>query len=132
MTTVTRRIPRSPEACWRRFIDVDTLSAWLPNLRRVRVITTGPDGRAAEVAFELVSSSYSLVYAYDDAALTVRWTPRTGTRDAVRGQAAFAPAPDGCTMTYQLEGIDARSTRVIDDPEALVAAFARWMLQTGS
>ncbi len=127
---VTRAIPRPAEVCWRRFIDLGSLSAWLPNLRRVRVITIGPDGRPEEVAFELVSSSYSLVYAYDDAALTVRWTPRTGTRDAVRGQASFTPTDDGCVMTYQLEGVDARSTRVLDEPEAVVAAFARWMLQS--
>jgi len=130
MAAITRRIARTPEACWRRFIDLDALSAWLPNLRRVRVITTGADGRPHEVAFELTSSSYTLVYAYDEATLTVRWAPRTGVRDAVRGEASFAAAPDGCLMTYQLEGSDARSTRALAEPDALVSAFARWMLQS--
>lgn len=125
MTPLTRSIARPPAACWRRFADVESLGAWVPNLRRVRVITRGADGRPHEVAFELESSSYTLLYSYDEAALRVSWTPRTGGRDAVRGEASFAPAEGGCVMTYQLEG-----ARPVAEPETMVAAFVHWMLQT--
>lgn len=119
---IVRRIPRPADLCWRRFIDLDQLVGWMPGLRRVQVVTRDPDGRAAEVVFELAQRSYSLTYTYDPAARRVTWTPRTGGRDAVSGWATFAPAEDGCEMTYSLAGAG-----TADAPEAVVDAFAAWV-----
>lgn len=122
MATVTRFIPRPPDDCWRRFVDLDQLVAWMPNLRRVRVVTRDAAGLPAEAMFELASRSYSLTYTYDREAREVRWTPRTGARDAVSGSARFEPAEGGCEMTYTIEGAG-----TAEAPDVLVAAFARWM-----
>lgn len=129
MTTVTRHIPRPPDACWRRFVDVRSLTAWLPGLRRATVIVDGDDGLPREVAYEFAQTrSYSLRYEYDPAARRVAWAPRLGARDAVRGEATFAPEDGGCRMTYRLEAGDARTQAgEADAAEALCEAFAAWM-----
>jgi uncharacterized protein YndB with AHSA1/START domain len=133
MTTVTRHIPRPPEACWRRFVDVRQLPAWLPGLRRAVVVVEGDDGLPREVAYEFAPTrTYSLRYEYDATALRVSWSPRVGARDAVWGEATFQPDAAGCLMTYRLAPGDARTAAgEADAAEALCEAFAAWMTRGG-
>jgi uncharacterized protein YndB with AHSA1/START domain len=130
VVTASAFIPRPPDACFRVFTNPALLPAWVPGLRRARVIAVGSDGLPTEILFEFSTSlTYSLVYAYDAAARDVRWEPRIGKRDAVRGGARFAPIDGGTRMTYELELGDARSSvdGAADHARALVDAFAQWM-----
>ncbi len=116
-------IDRSPEHCWRALTDAELLTAWVPGLRRARILDGGEGGLAREVQFEFSSSlTYSLVYTYDEATLCVRWEPRGGKRDAVRGFAQLELVDGGTRMIYGVE--QGAST---DDPDAFVAAFTRWV-----
>jgi len=118
-------IPRSPDACWRQFTDASLLPGWVPGMRRARVIAAGPDGLAREVSFEFAASlTYSLVYTYDVDAREVRWEPRVGRRDAVRGVARFNLEDDGTRVVCSLD------ERTDGELDALLAAFRRWMLET--
>ncbi|MDB4960001.1 MAG: hypothetical protein JWO36_7570 [Myxococcales bacterium] len=130
MQTVVAFVSRTPEACWRVFTDPHLLSAWVPALRRARVITIGVDGLPTEIQFEFSESlTYSLTYTYDVAAREVRWEPRAGKRDAVRGFARFDAFDHGTRVTYGLEQGQGRTPmdKVIGDLQALVGAFVRCM-----
>lgn len=111
-------------------VDPALLTRWVPGLRRAIVIATGPFMLPAEIHFELSEArAYTLVYTYDLAAREVRFEPRLGKRDGVRGYARFEPFEDGTRLEYGLELGDARfaAEREPGDAEALVASFARWM-----
>ena len=130
MRSVTTYIRRSPDACWKVLTDATVLTGWVPGLRRARVITTDDAGLAREVQFEFSTSlTYSLVYTYDAAAREMRWEPRLGKRDGVRGVARVEAFDEGTRLTYELEHGDGRSAadQELGDLDALVAAFARWM-----
>jgi hypothetical protein len=130
MRTVTAYIKRSPEACWRVIVDPTLLTHWVPGLRRAVVISLGPFQLPAEIHFEFSTSlTYTLVYSYDTAAREMRFEPRLGRRDGVRGYVRFDPFDDGTRIEYALEAGEARSPadRELGDPEALVAAFVKWM-----
>jgi hypothetical protein len=123
-------VPRPPAACWREFTDATTLAGWVPGLRKAVVIATYADGLPLEVAYEFATSrTYSLVYRYDLDARAVAWEPRIGKRDAVRGSARFNAEDAGTRVTYATEDGVGRTAaeRAIDDPRALLDAFARWM-----
>jgi uncharacterized protein YndB with AHSA1/START domain len=131
VVTATVHVPRTPEHCFRVFTNAELLAAWVPSLRRARVIAAGDDGRPTEILFEFARSlSYSLVYQYDADALVVSWEPRIGKRDAVRGRATFDPFDGGTRLTYALELGDARAAS--EDASAVAReiadAFRAWML----
>ncbi len=126
MQTVLAVVAREPEACWRAFTDASTFSAWIPGLRRARVIQVGADGLPVEILFEFGESrTYSLVYTYDLAQREVRWEPRANKRDAVAGFARFDAFDDGTRVTYGLAN-HSGATR-LDELTELVAAFGAWM-----
>ena len=130
MRSTSAVIPRRPDLCFRKFTDPAVLAMWVPGLRKVRVVATDAERRALEIQFEFSTSlTYSLVYTYDPASHAVRWEPRAGKRDAVRGAVRFDPDPAGTRMTYELEHGHGRSEaeRAIGEPQALVDAFVRWM-----
>ena len=119
-------IARSPDRCWRSFTDPSVLPAWVPGLRRARTVSSFPDGYAREVLFEFRASlTYSLVYEYEHETRTVRWEPRVGGRDAVRGFAQIEPWDGGSRMTYGIAAVE--RTRPDLDPRALISAFASWI-----
>src|SRR5688572_12395641 len=131
----TAVIARRPQACWRAFTDVDTLVAWVPGLRRARLVTRDRDGMPAEVEFEFAKSrTYTLVYSYEstDAAKIVKWRPRMGARDAVSGEARFEAAEGGTLVTYDLVHGEARSEteRYLGSADELLEAFARWLAES--
>lgn len=130
MRTVTAYIRRSPEDCWHVLVDPKRLTRWVPGLRRAVVIASGPYNLPAEIHFEFSASlTYTLVYTYDLAAREMRFEPRLGKGDGVRGFARVAASDDGTRLEYGLEVGEARSPadRELSDLDALVAAFARWM-----
>jgi hypothetical protein len=130
MRTVTAYIRRTPDACWRVLVDAALLPHWVPGLRRAVVVARGPDQLPAEIQFEFSTKlTYSLTYSYDVDALELRFEPRLGKRDGVRGFAKLTPFDDGARLEYGLEEGDGRTPadRAIGDLDALVAAFARWM-----
>lgn len=130
MPVVVVEIARTPDACWRAFTDARLFPEWMPALRRADVISTNDDGLPHEVHFEFSESlSYSLVYDYDLEAREVRWEPRVGKRDAVRGSARIEPHGDGSRMTYQIAQGKGRvaGDLVKGSAPAVVAAFVRWI-----
>jgi hypothetical protein len=130
MREVTGHIKRPPDACWRLLVDASLMTGWVPGLRRANVVAFDDAGLPREIHFEFSTSlTYSLVYTYDVAAHEVRWEPRMGGRDAVRGFARLEPVDEGTRITYGLEPGSGRSEadRVLGDPEQLVAAFVGWM-----
>ena len=117
------------------FTDPQQFAAWIPGLRRVRVIATGTDGLPSEILFEFSTSlTYSLAYTYDAAAREVRWEPRAGKRDAVGGMARFDAFDTGTRVTYALEQGVGRSPsdRALGGPEQLLESFAKWMHEARS
>lgn len=119
------RLPSSAEFAWREFIDIPTARLWLPGLKKARVVRTDAQGRALEVSFEFGESlSYALVYAYDEAALKVRWVPSAGVRDGVSGMAAFEALPEGCRFVYALDSLRGRPPA---HEREVAEAFAQWI-----
>jgi hypothetical protein len=130
LRSVTRVIAGSRESCWRALLDITALPAWVPGLRRARVIDTDEAGLPREILFEFSTSlTYTLVYAYDVTAREVRWEPRIGKRDGVRGFARLQACTEGTLLTYGLEQGPGRSAAelALGDPDVLVNAFARWV-----
>lgn len=125
--TVEAVVPREPAACWRAFTDAAAFAAWIPGLRRARVIQVGSHGLPAEILFEFgASRTYSLVYTYDLERREVRWEARANKRDAVAGFARFEPAEQGTHVTYGLASSGG------DDVNAVLAAFVQWMASAPS
>jgi hypothetical protein len=130
LRSVETYIACSPDLCWRALTDATLLPAWVPGLRRARVIELDASGLAHEVLFEFSTSlTYSLVYTYDPTARELHWEPRIGKRDAVRGFARLEACDAGTRMTYALEQGTGRSTsdQKLGDPELLLVEFARWI-----
>lgn len=133
MREVVVSIAASPDACWRALTDATLLTAWLPGLRRAEVIARTPDGLAAEVQFEFAASrTYTLLYMYDHAAREMRWEPRVGKRDAVRGFARVEADGRDTRLTYGLEQGAARRPEEVElgDPVQIVAAFDAFVRRT--
>lgn len=118
-------LPLSPAACFAEFNDLKVARLWLPGLKKAQVVRSDGQGRPLEVSYEFGESlSYALVYAYDDAALRVRWVPSAGVRDGVSGSATFEPSEKGCHFRYSLESFRGRAgTHERDVGEA----FAAWV-----
>jgi hypothetical protein len=124
MQTVTAFVSRDPATCWQIFTDVNLLTAWVPNLRRVETIAKTLSGLPGEVHFEYASSmTYTLVYAYDAATREVRWQPKLGKRDGVTGFARFDAFDSGTRITYGIEHGDNRAASDRNDQQQLVDAF---------
>jgi hypothetical protein len=120
-----RTIQKPPRECYEAFKDLSKARLWVPGLKKVRVVTSNKDGSAREVAFEFgETSSYSLVYKWDDENLRVRWVPSSGVMDAVAGVASFAAHAQGCLFIYTLEALRGRSPHHADD---VADAFSKWM-----
>lgn len=118
-------LPASPSLCFSEFVDLRTARLWLPGLRKARVVRSDAQGRPLEVSYEFGDVlSYALVYAYDDAARSVRWVPSAGLMDGVSGFATFDAAPGGCHFRYQLESLRGRAPTHERD---VAQAFAGWI-----
>ena len=129
MPSVVVELHRPLDQCWRAFTNARLFAAWMPGLRRAVVIGETA-GLPSEVLFEFSTSlTYTLAYTYELATHEVRWEPRLGARDAVRGFARLEATETGTRMTYKLEQGAARTTGdlVLGGPHAIVDAFVRWI-----
>ena len=129
MQIVEGLVSRPIEACWQAFVDAPRLAQWVPALRSASIVEMR-DGMPSEIAFELVTgTTYSLLYAYDLAARTIRWEPKPGTIGGIGGEARFEESDRGTLVTLAIERHPGRSfaERSLDDAHELIAAFARWM-----
>ncbi len=130
LRTVSATIHCTPDECWRALTDADMLAGWLPGVRRVSVVARDQAGLPTEVQFEFAGSrSYSLLYTYDHTQREMRWEPRMGKRDAVRGFAQVEPDGENTRLSYGIEHGAARHGAELElgDPAAIVAAFAAFM-----
>lgn len=114
-------------------VDPALLTQWVPGLRRAVVISLGPFHLPAEIHFEFSAAlTYTLVYSYDLATREMRFEPRLGKRDGVRGYVRIDALEDGSRIEYGLEDGEGRSAadRELGDPADVVAAFVKWMEQS--
>jgi hypothetical protein len=129
-TVVNKIIPRAAERCYAMFCNARLLTAWVPGLKRAKVVLADAEGRPAEVIFAFGESrSYSLKYHYQPEQLRVDWTQGMGRRDGVAGWAIFRAVGQGCELTYTLELGEGRlaTDDLQGDPRAIVDAFGRFM-----
>jgi hypothetical protein len=129
MKTASVFLPHPAERCWRAFMDVSMLRSWVPGLKRARLVRANDAALPLEVSFELGDTlTYTLVYHYEGEH-AVRWEPRVGKRDGLRGSARFEPEGDGCRLHYELEPLAPHSSpeRADEDPARLTSAFAAWL-----
>jgi len=112
--------------CYAIFCDTAQMKLWLPALKKLKVASTDDRGRAREATFELGESlSYALVYAYDDAALKVRWVPSAGVLDGVSGSAHFEPVnASSCRLVYSLDSLRGRAP---EHEREVAEAFAEFV-----
>jgi hypothetical protein len=111
-------------------VDPTLLTSWVPGLRRAVVISLGPFNLPAEIHFEFSTSlTYTLVYTYDLALREMRFEPRLGARDGVRGFVRIDPYDEGARIEYGLDVGAARSPedRELGDLDALIESFVQWM-----
>lgn len=132
MKTVSIEIARSVDACWEVFVDAAKLTSWVPGLREARVVSRRGDGLPHEIEFAYAGGlTYGLIYSYsvDLDERTVRWEPREGQTGGLRGFAQFVTTEQGTDFTYSMEHDGGRKAaeRALDDPNYLLAAFARRM-----
>ena len=130
MKIVSTQIARSVEACWDVFVDPAKLVLWVPGLREARVVSRRADGLPHEIEFIYAKDlSYALIYDYDLEQREVSWAPREGQTGGLRGFASFTADDDGTEMNYGIEHDEGRKAaeRALDDPNQLIAAFARRM-----
>jgi uncharacterized protein YndB with AHSA1/START domain len=129
-TVVNRVIARPAERCYAMFCNARLLTAWVPGLKRAKVVLADAEGRPAEVLFAYGESrSYSLVYRYQPDQLRIDWSQGIGRRDGVSGWALFRPLGKGCELTYTLEIGEGRSAEdiALGDPKGIVESFAKFM-----
>jgi len=127
MREVVATLDCSPDDAWRALTDAALLPAWLPGVRRVAIVARDERGLATEVQFEYAGSrAYSLLYTYDHERREMRWEPRMGRRDAVRGVAHVTAEGAQTRLHYALEEGDPRR-ETEGDPQAIVDAFRAWL-----
>lgn len=123
-------IARDPATCWRLFVDPALLTAWVPGLRRVQVLSK-EHGMARDVHFEFAQSrAYTLTYSYLIDDREVRWQPKLGRRDGVAGFARFTAVDAGTELTYGLQQGSARTPeeRTLGGIDQVVASLRSWLV----
>lgn len=88
--------------------DFDAYPTWVSAAKSVTVLTSGPDGKAETVRFELdagmVKDTYELAYDWSADGLSVTWDlVRGDLQKAQHGSYRLAAEPSGgTTVTYEL------------------------------
>ncbi len=101
-------LPRSADACYALFCDVERTPEWVPVLASAVITERDRGGRPRRVAFqarlERASVGYTCTYRYRHAERQVAWATPARAALVVRGLAQFQPVADAaCLMTYSLD-----------------------------
>jgi ribosome-associated toxin RatA of RatAB toxin-antitoxin module len=105
-TTSSIIIDATPAQVMAVIADFEAYPAWAQGMKRAEVVKEGPEGRAAEVHFELeatpIKDSYTLGYDWHgDSA--VRWSLVEGKMlKAMEGAYELRPSGSGTDVTYRL------------------------------
>jgi hypothetical protein len=106
-TEVSVTLPVAAAQAFEVFADAGETPRWLRVVQSARIVERGDDGHARTVAFrasfDRATLGYVVRYAYEPAALSLRWATRRGSPIRVEGQAHFtALTARACLMTYRL------------------------------
>lgn len=107
LTTSSIVVDASPDVVMAVIADFASYPLWAQGMSKAEVVEVGPDGRAAQVQFELDASpirdSYRLAYTWNDDKL-VSWTlVEGGMFKAMDGSYELVPTASGGTeVTYAL------------------------------
>jgi ribosome-associated toxin RatA of RatAB toxin-antitoxin module len=106
-TTQSISVDAAPEAIMAVIADFPAYPEWADAVKAAEVVTDGPGGLAAEVAFRLeagmFSDSYTLAYDWAPDGLKVSWRLVKGQMQrAQQGSYALAPVGSGTEVTYTL------------------------------
>ena len=104
---VSTTLPVGANVAYEIFSDVVQTPRWLPVVQSAKILERTPKGRPLKVAFmgklERGSLGYTLVYAYDDAALLLSWQTPESSSVLLTGEARFLPlSARACLMVYRL------------------------------
>ena len=104
---ITTTLPVCALAAFRHFAAIEDLPNWLPVIHSAHVISRNENGRPDKVSFlsqmTRATIGYALVYEYDEAELSVRFTTHEDSSVRVSGWAKFSPLGHYASlMEYQL------------------------------
>ena len=105
-TTSSIQIDAPPAEVMAVIADFDAYPAWAKGMKSVRVLSTGPDGRAEQVFFELdvapIKDEYTLAYTWDGDR-QVTWTLVEGKMmRSLDGAYILRESAGGTEVTYRL------------------------------
>lgn len=106
-TTQSITIDATPEAIMDVIADFPAYPEWAGAVKSAEVVESGPDGRAARVAFTLdagmFKDSYTLAYDWAPDGLSVRWRLVKGQiQKAQEGSYVLEPVGEATMVTYAL------------------------------
>jgi ribosome-associated toxin RatA of RatAB toxin-antitoxin module len=106
-TTQSITIDAPPESIMDVIADFPAYPEWAGAVKSTEVVETGPDGRAARVAFivdaGMFKDSYTLAYDWAPDGLSVRWRLVKGQiQKAQEGAYVLEPVGEATTVTYAL------------------------------
>ncbi len=107
-TTERMVVEASPARCFEVVADIERYPEWVGDIKAVHIDERDAAGRPIVVSFRAAafgrSTSYTLVYDYDEAPEEFGWVQRSGDiTNRLDGFYRFQPAPGGGTeITYQL------------------------------
>ena len=106
-TTSSIVIAAPPAAVMAVIADFESYPAWAKGVRTVKVVSTGPDGRAERVFFSLdvspIKDEYTLAYTWDDDRQVTWALLEGGLLRALDGAYVLRDLGDGSTeVTYRL------------------------------
>ncbi|WP_298209452.1 SRPBCC family protein [Ferrimicrobium sp.] len=108
ITSDSKEIPASIDACFRAVIEVESYPAWATDVRSVQVVEHDAEGRPLKVAFRTGafgrSASYTLLYDYSDAPHSISWSQTAGDiTSKMDGRYTFDRGANETThVTYEL------------------------------
>ena len=106
-TTSSIVIDATPQAVMAVIVDFDDYPAWVQGMKRVEVVATDDQGRAAQVHFELeaapIKDAYTLEYDYSASPRLLRWHLTEGKMlRALQGSYELTESGSGTEVTYKL------------------------------
>ncbi len=132
-------IARDAQLAYECLCDIRSVPRWVSGVAKVDVLEVDDRSRPTLARFismpNRASVSYTVRYVYDDATMTVRWTPTQRGERTLDGKAEIAGLDDGrCQLRYRLTTWNAASIPMWahaelkqDSAQITVEAFRRWV-----